>query len=107
MGLLATQLSEMKAERTILLDRLALLGMGGPLFNLQPSQDSLPVTEVEEELTEEEQDQRVIASLRRTPSKLAKFIEWKQRRDRNKINRGPDVAYINAALDQAEAAGKR
>jgi hypothetical protein len=115
-NLLTSQLSEQKAERTILLDRLALLGLGGTLFSLPPSQDSSPATEAEEELTEEEQDRLTMESLRRTPSKLAKFIEWKMKRDRNKIYRGPDVAYItpepqqvakvNAALEQAEQQAK-
>lgn len=105
MGLLTSQLSELKAERTILLDRLALLGLGGTLFSSPSLQDSSPATEVEEELTEEEQEQRYMSSLR--PSMRARFKQWQMKRDQYKVNRGPGVAYINAALDQAEAAGKR
>src|SRR5271154_4848608 len=39
MGLLTTQLGELKAERQILLDRLATLGLGGPLFSSISSGD--------------------------------------------------------------------
>lgn len=112
---LTSQLSEVKAERSILLDRLATIGLGGPLFNLPTSQDSSLSTEPEEELTEDEQEKNYIRSLR--PSQRAHYIELKARRDRNKINRGPDIAYIapdpvqvasvTAALDQAEQVGKR
>lgn len=115
-SLLTLQLSELKAERSILLDRLALLGLGGTLFSLPSSQDSSPAMEPEKELTEEQQEQRYEESLRRTPSKLAHWREFKARRDRNKVYRGPDVAYITPepqqvakvtdALEQAEQAAK-
>lgn len=72
--------------------------------------------EPEKELTEEQQEQRYEESLRRTPSKLAHWREFKARRDRNKVYRGPDVAYITPepqqvakvtdALEQAEQAAK-
>lgn len=99
---LSLQLEEMKAERKVLLDRLATIGLGGPLFTLPPSQDSSLVTEAEAELTEEEQERQLMDSLRRTPSKLARFLEWKAQRDRNRRNRRPDVAYIVPETQSAE-----
>src|ERR1700748_2606552 len=89
---LASQLEELKAERKVLLDRLATIGLGGPLFTLPQSQDSSPTTAQEEVLTEEEQEQNYIRSLR--PSQRARYREFQMRRDRFKVNKGPDVAYI-------------
>ena len=110
---LKAEISDLKRERQILYDRLATLGLGGPLFTLPSSPDSSPITEPEEEsISEEEQEQIYMASLR--PSKRAHYLEWKMKRDRNRVNRGPSVAHITpdpvakvaAALEQAEQAGK-
>ena len=40
MGLLTTQVDELTHERRVLLDRLATLGLGGPLFSSASSDDS-------------------------------------------------------------------
>ena len=114
MDLLISTISDLKAERRILLDRLAVLtGMGGPLFNLESSPDSSPSTEPEAEATEEEQELDYIKSLR--PSQAAAFITRKMKRDHNKIKMGPSVKWIPqpqvdkvmSALDQAELLGKK
>lgn len=115
MGLLTLQLSELKAERTILLDRLALLGLGGTLFSSQSSQDSSPATEVEKELTEEAQESQYIKSL--LPSKRAAYLTRKMHRDYTRIQVGPTVKWVQkdelqvakamSALDQAELIGKK
>jgi hypothetical protein len=99
-------------------DRLATTGLGYPLFSSPLSPASLPDTEVEEEsISEEEMEQAYIRNLQRTPSKLARYLELKAKRDRYKVNRGPsvarvpaepqEVAAVTAALDQAEEAGRK
>lgn len=64
-----------------------------------------------ESISEEEVEQAYIKSLSRTPSKLARYLELKARKDRFKVNRGPSVARIpaelNEALDHAELLGKK
>jgi hypothetical protein len=119
MGLLTSQLSDLKQERIVLLDRLALLGLGGTLFNLPSSLDSSLSTEAEEEATDPDADEVAMlkARYRHRPSQLAAAITRKQQRDYNKLKVGPQVkwvasdepqkAKVNAALDQAEALGRK
>jgi hypothetical protein len=112
---LLLQLSELKEERKVLLDRLGTIGLGGPLFSLPSQQDSSAnmVTEAESIEDAEAAELAHIQSLRRTPSKMAAYLTRKAYRDANTINRGPSVARIpdmskiNDALDQAEAVGKQ
>lgn len=115
-SLLTCQVSDLKREREILLDRLATIGLGGPLFSGPLQQDSSPNTEPEEDqISEEEEHLATIARLKRTPSKLATYMTRYLARDARKPLRGPDVAYIpqaqdpkiTAALDAAEALGKK
>ena len=93
--LLQEQIADMRAERKVIYDRLGALGLGGPLFHL-PTPEEQPAAE--EELTEEEQEQIYIRSLR--PSQRAHYLERKMKRDLNKINRGPDVAFITPEPQQ-------
>ena len=114
MSLVTAQLGELKAERLILLDRLASLGLGGPLF-ASPAQ---PGEEADEEAAalkaqDEAQDlEQLMMSWRRRPSKLADALTSKARRDQARVQTGPSVKWIprvdtvNAALDEAEAIGK-
>lgn len=108
------QVDELRLERRVLLDRLATLGLGGPLFSSasSPASES-PADEVDPEAEEIEK----LMSLRRRPSKLADALTRKAYRDYNKMQAGPSVQWvpkvdaspidtISAALDQAEAAGK-
>lgn len=116
MALLTSQLSELKAERTILLDRLALLGLGGTLFSSLSLQDSSLNTEAEEELiSDQEQESQYIKSL--LPSKRAAYLTRKMHRDYTRIQVGPTVKWVQkdelqvakamSALDQAELIGKK
>ena len=111
MGLLTAQVSALTLERTVLLDRLATLGLGGPLF----SSTALPEApqEAGAEIDAEADELEKLMSLRRRPSKLADALTRKAYRDYNKVQAGPRVQWIPkadsiaAALDEAEAAGKK
>jgi hypothetical protein len=109
MGLLTTQLGELKAERQILLDRLATLGLGGPLFSSISSGDS---SETEEAVDPEAEELEKLMTSRRRPSKLADALTRKAYRDYNRVRSGASVKWVSrvetvtAALDEAEALGK-
>jgi hypothetical protein len=110
MGLLTTQLVELKAERQILLDRLATLGLGGPLFSSVALGDS---SEREEATDPEAEELEKLMTSRRRPSKLADALTRKAYRDYNRVASGASVKWVQnaeavtAALDQAEASGKK
>lgn len=111
MGLLTAQVTALTLERKVLLDRLATLGLGGPLFSsvALPEASTEAVAEIDAEAEELER----LMSLRRRPSKLADALTRKAYRDYNKVQAGPSVRWIPkadsiaAALDEAEAAGKK
>lgn len=109
---LTSQLSDLKAERQLLWDRLATIGLGGPLFNLPSPQDSSQSTDTEEGTTEAEQEEAYMNSLkRRLPSKYAAALTSKLFRDANRVER-PSIAYIpdsrmTAMLNEAEENGKK
>jgi hypothetical protein len=109
MGLLTTQLGELKAERQILLDRLATLGLGGPLFSSISSGAS---SETEEAVDPEAEELEKLMTSRRRPSKLADALTRKAYRDYNRVRSGASVKWVSrveavtAALDEAEALGK-
>jgi hypothetical protein len=111
MGLLTQQVSELTQERKVLLDRLATLGLGGPLFSSAGSPEA-SADEAEEMDAEAEELERLM-SLRRRPSKLADALTRKAHRDYNRVQAGPSVKWIprvdsiTTALDEAEAAGKK
>ena len=112
MGLVTTQVRELAQERRVLLDRLATLGLGGPLFNSPPSADSSESTADESPDPEAEEIEKLMKS-RRRPSKLADALTRKAYRDYNRVQTGasvkwiPKVEAITAALDEAEASGKK
>jgi hypothetical protein len=115
MALVTMQVDELRLERRVLLDRLATLGLGGPLFSSPPLPGS---SESEAEPVDPEAEEiEKLMNLRRRPSKLADALTRKAYRDYNKAQAGPRVQWIpkvdatptdsiTAALDQAEAAGK-
>jgi hypothetical protein len=111
MGLVTRQVDELARERRVLLDRLATLGLGGPLFNSPPSADSSESTAEETPDPEAEEIEKLMKS-RRRPSKLADALTRKAYRDYNRVQTGasvkwiPKVEAITAALDEAEALGK-
>lgn len=112
--LLTSQLSELKAERIILLDRLALLGLGGTLFNSPSSPTSLPDTEPAEALIDPREEVDRILAMRRRPSKMARAIGQFAAKEYNKLKTGPQIkwvpngaAEVMADLDAAEQEGKR
>lgn len=106
--MLSEQVDELKAERRILLDRLASMGLGGPLFEAAAAGDE--PAEEPEALVDPEREIQEILRLRRRPSSAAQALTRKARREREgataKTAWIPDVSRINAALDAAEAAGK-
>ena len=109
MGLVTSQLADLKAERQILLDRLATLGLGGPLFSSPSLADSSENTADEPIDPEAEEIEKLMKS-RRRPSKLADALTRKAYRDYNRVQTGAHVKWvpnITAALDEAEALGKK
>ena len=100
MALVTTQVAELTAERRLLLDRLATLGLGGPLFT------TVPVAEEPVEEPVEADELEKLMNLRRRPSKLADALTRKAYRDYHRAPTGPSVQWIASALDQAEATGK-
>jgi hypothetical protein len=113
MGLLTTQVDELSRERRLLLDRLATLGLGGPLFSLPSWPDSSETTADETAAIDPEAEEiEKLMNLRRRPSKLADALTRKAYRDYNRVQAGPNVKWIpkveavTAALDEAEALGK-
>jgi hypothetical protein len=116
MALVTTQVDALAHERKVLLDRLATLGLGGPLFQSPSWPDS-----AENEATGSERDavdpgaqeRERLMNLRRRPSKLADALTRKAYRDFNKVQAGPSVQWIakadsmTTALDEAEASGKK
>jgi hypothetical protein len=109
MALVTTQVGELTQERKVLLDRLATLGLGGPLFSSASSDDSSETTDpVDPEVEEMES----LMKSRRRPSKLADALTRKAYRDYNRVQTGanvkwiPKVEAVTAALDEAEALGK-
>ncbi len=110
-GLLREQIAELHAERRVLLDRLGVLGLGGPLFALAGEQEP-GVDEDAESVDEAASEIEQLLRLRRRPSQLAEALTRKAQREQRKGPAGPRVSWVPAAesinqvLDQAEAAGK-
>ena len=110
MALVTTQVDALIEERKVLLDRLATLGLGGPLFNSPASADS-SATEADA-IDPDAEEMEKLMNLRRRPSKLAEALTRKAYRDYNKVQAGPRVQWIAkvdpmSALDEAEASGKK
>jgi hypothetical protein len=109
MALVTTQLSELTNERRVLLDRLATLGLGGPLFSLACSED---FSESADPVDPEAEEIESLLHARRRPSKLADALTRKAYRDYHRVQTGanvkwiPKVEAVTAALDEAEALGK-
>jgi hypothetical protein len=116
MVLVTTQVDALLHERRVLLDRLATLGLGGPLFN-SPSWPDSSENETAgseaEAIDPDAEEMEKLMNLRRRPSKLAEALTRKAYRDYNKVQAGPSVKWIakadtmTAALDEAEASGKK
>lgn len=112
MALVTTQVDELTCERKVLLDRLATLGLGGPLFNSPSWPDSSGNEDEEEAIDPDAEEIEKLMNLRRRPSKLADALTRKAYRDYNKVQAGPSVKWIakadtmTRALDEAEASGK-
>lgn len=112
--LLTSELSSLREERKLLLDKLLTIGGIGPLYSSPQPQDSSPSSpEEEESISAEEMHLATLERLKRTPSKLAAYLTRHATQQARRPLRGPSVALIpdmtkvNAALDQAEALGKK
>jgi hypothetical protein len=109
MALLTTQVDVLTHERRLLLDRLATLGLGGPLFSSVSSDDS---SETADPVDAEAEEIESLLHARRRPSKLADALTRKAYRDYHRMQTGANVKWIpkaepvTAALDEAEALGK-
>jgi hypothetical protein len=110
MALVTTQVGELTHERKLLLDRLATLGLGGPLFTSASSDDS---SETADPVDPEAEEIESLLHARRRPSKLADALTRKAYRDYHRVQTGanvkwiPKVESVTAALDEAEALGKK
>jgi hypothetical protein len=109
MALVTTQVGELTQERKVLLDRLATLGLGGPLFSSASSDD---FSETTDPVDPEVEEMESLMKSRRRPSKLADALTRKAYRDYHRVQTGanvkwiPKVEAVTAALDEAEALGK-
>ena len=109
MALLTIQVDALTHERRVLLDRLATLGLGGPLFSSACSDDS---SESVDPVDPEAEEIENLLLARRRPSKLADALTRKAYRDHHRVKTGanvkwiPKVEAVTAALDEAEALGK-
>lgn len=110
-SVLTLQLAELKEERKLLLDRLATLGLGAPLYSVavESGDGAEPdlLADPDQDLVEE------LMRLRRRPAKLADALSRRAHRQRHPPHMGPKVAWIpqmnkiQTALDEAEAQGKQ
>jgi hypothetical protein len=113
MGLVREQLAVVIEERRALLDRLATIGFGGPLFGSTESSEESSASAAEELADPEAEEIERLLKSRRRPSKLADALTRKAFRDFSRGQSGPRVKWIpkadavTAALDEAEAVGKR
>lgn len=113
MDLLTAQAVDLREERRVLLDRLATLGLGGPLF--RTAEEANPESEQESEAIVNPEQESIDELLRfkRRPSRLADELSRQAHREHSKRNMRPNVAWIpqlekiHAALDEAEEQGKR
>lgn len=109
--LLQEQIAEMKAERKVIYDRLALLGLGGPLFHLPTPEEAKAEQDEEEE--KEEAAAKEYARLRAMrPSQKAAYITRKNQRDFRSVGRAaamwtPEAAKVAMEIDQAEKLGEQ
>ena len=117
MSLMTTQVFELKEERKILLDRLASIGLGSPLYQRMgtevTTEDDI---EVEKPFDPEQDILERLNRLRHRPAKLADALTRKAYRDYANRSGRPKVAWIpqaegedkiTGALDQAEEMGKQ
>ncbi len=91
--LLSTQVQELKDERRLLLDRLATLGLGGPIFHL-PDPESTETIETTELADPDLEMIEELMRLRRRPAKLADALTRKAFREYSKRGTGPKVAWV-------------
>ncbi len=107
---MTTQVGELTQERKVLLDRLATLGLGGPLFSSASLDDS---SESADPVDPEVEELESLMKSRRRPSKFADALTRKAYRDYHRVQTGahvkwiPKVEAVTAALDEAEALGKK
>jgi hypothetical protein len=114
--LLTVDVTELKAERRILLDRLAMLGLGGPLY-AAPLATGATEDETDKSLSTEPSTEEDVLDellrLRRRPAKLAEALTRSLRRKQEKRPASSRIAWIaegdpvNAALDRAEELGRK
>jgi hypothetical protein len=114
--LLTAQVEELKTERRMLLDRLATMVMGGPLYNA--AHESTGDAEEEHSLLPDPAQELAaeMMRLRHRPARLADALGRRAHRERNSFRQGPGVAWIpqagkidaalDAALDAAEKTGR-
>jgi hypothetical protein len=112
MSLVRAQLTELADERRRLLDRLASIGLGGPLYAVPEEAIHEEISVTEEAADPEQAFMEQIMRLRHRPAKLADTLTRRGNREHGKRGAGPKTAWVpsiekmNAALDEAEALGR-
>lgn len=111
---LERQIASMEAERRLLLDRLAVLGLGGPLFAANTESAAEPDVQAEEIAQDPDTAlMNELARFKHRPSRLADTFGRALERRQGIGSAIPRVAWIpaqekvTAMLDQAEEQGKR
>ena len=98
---LKAQIADLKQERLVLLDRLGLIGLGGPMFHL-PTPEEVKIAEQVESKAEQDAAREIerIHSLRFTPSKRASYITRKSKREQASMGRA-GLPWTPQAVSQA------
>lgn len=102
--LLQDRIVEMQEERRLLYDRLALIGLGGPLFHL-PSAEEIKAEQEENDTKEDEAGQELNRLRSMHGSQRAAAITRKNQRAHNSRMRAAS-RFAMSAIDEAETLGK-
>jgi hypothetical protein len=101
--LLATQVADLREERKILMDRLATLGLGGPLFRKEVAEEQEKEPEQEELIDPFQEERDLRARYRHRPSRLIEELERLQRRRARTGGKPPwTPSKIASVLDATE-----
>lgn len=110
-ALLRDRLAEIELERRAYLDRLASVGLGGPLFSVPPPEPEVSAPQAAEAPEAIDEDY-LIRAYRTRPSHMAaavtRMLRRRKSQDAMKVARGKHIrTAIDDELDAAEEAGRR
>jgi hypothetical protein len=105
--MLRVQVAELKEERRTLLDRLASMGLGGPLFTRAEVPAAVVDEEPEQDLVDPNELRTRLLSLARIPSRQRAEVSRLLREEQRKRQMPPSVARVMADMDAVEAEGRK